>query len=170
MTAYGRAVSLHSYAGRNMLRKHGDLEMKRLSLLICILSLGAANAFASVTGSIVGTVTDATGGMNTGTTVTATNVEARVKVTANADAAGAYRSPELNIGHHELLVQATGFAGLQEKESSLDVNAHLLAQTNPRNGGTYFNMSLFTVENPGQFGNAKRRFIGGSGLNNWERE
>jgi L-aminopeptidase/D-esterase-like protein len=45
--------------------------MKRLSLLICILSLGAANAFASVTGSIVGTVTDATGGMNTGATVTA---------------------------------------------------------------------------------------------------
>jgi hypothetical protein len=53
-----------------------------------------------VTGSIVGTVTDATGGMNTGATVTATNVEARVKVTAKTDAAGAYRFPELNIGHH----------------------------------------------------------------------
>jgi hypothetical protein len=44
----------------------------------------------------------------------------------------------------------------------------LLSQTNPRKGGTYFNTSLFSPENLGQFGNAKRRFFGGPGLNNWD--
>jgi hypothetical protein len=44
----------------------------------------------------------------------------------------------------------------------------LLLQTNPRKGGTYFNTSLFTPENLGQFGNAKRRFFSGPGINNWD--
>jgi len=44
----------------------------------------------------------------------------------------------------------------------------LLLQTNPRKGGTYFNTSLFSTENLGQFGNAKRRFFGGPGINNWD--
>lgn len=44
----------------------------------------------------------------------------------------------------------------------------LLAQTNPRKGGTYFNTSLFSLENLGQFGNAKRRFFSGPGINNWD--
>jgi hypothetical protein len=42
----------------------------------------------------------------------------------------------------------------------------LLLQTNPRKGGTYFNTALFSPENLGQFGNAKRRFFSGPGLNN----
>ena len=44
----------------------------------------------------------------------------------------------------------------------------LLLQTNPRKGGTYFNTSLFSLENLGQFGNAKRRFFGGPGISNWD--
>jgi hypothetical protein len=44
----------------------------------------------------------------------------------------------------------------------------LLLQTNPRKGGTYFNTLLFSTESLGQFGNAKRRFFGGPGINNWD--
>jgi hypothetical protein len=44
----------------------------------------------------------------------------------------------------------------------------LLLQTNPRKGGTYFNTALFAPENLGQFGNAKRRFFSGPGINNWD--
>jgi len=43
----------------------------------------------------------------------------------------------------------------------------VLATTNPRKGGTYFNTSLFTNEQLGQFGNSSRRFFHGPGLNNW---
>jgi hypothetical protein len=44
----------------------------------------------------------------------------------------------------------------------------ILMQTNPRKGGTYFNTALFTPEVLGQFGNAKRRYFGGPGINNWD--
>lgn len=43
-----------------------------------------------------------------------------------------------------------------------------LSQTDPRKGGTYFNTSLFSPENLGQLGNAKRRFFSGPGLDNWD--
>jgi hypothetical protein len=44
----------------------------------------------------------------------------------------------------------------------------IMADRNPRHGNPYFNTSLFSLENLGQFGNAKRRFFGGPGLNNWD--
>ena len=44
----------------------------------------------------------------------------------------------------------------------------ILQTTNPRNGGSYFNTSLFSDEPLGQIGNAKRRFFYGPGLNNWD--
>jgi len=43
----------------------------------------------------------------------------------------------------------------------------VLADTNPRHGNAYFNTSLFTFENLGQFGNSRRRFFHGPGLNNF---
>jgi hypothetical protein len=56
--------------------------------------------------------------------------------------------------------------------ATLDVPSYtpgkLLSQTNPRKGGTYFNTSLFSMENLGQLGDAKRRFFSGPGLNNWD--
>ena len=99
--------------------------MKRLHPLFFVFFLTAINAFASVTGSIGGTVTDATGGVIPGATVTAINAETGVKVTTKTNATGAYNFPELNVGHYDLLVEATGFAVLQEKGIMLDVNAAL---------------------------------------------
>jgi hypothetical protein len=44
----------------------------------------------------------------------------------------------------------------------------ILSNTNPRQGGTYFNTSLFTREALGQIGNSNRRFFHGPGLHNWD--
>lgn len=44
----------------------------------------------------------------------------------------------------------------------------ITAQTDPRKGGTYFNTSLFSLEQLGQFGDAKRRFFSGPGIDNWD--
>jgi Carboxypeptidase regulatory-like domain/TonB dependent receptor len=40
--------------------------------------------------------------------------------------------------------------------------------TDPRSGQAYFNSSLFTSEQLGQLGNARRRFFRGPGINNWD--
>jgi len=44
----------------------------------------------------------------------------------------------------------------------------VLADTNPRHNNLYFNTSLFSNEQLGQFGNSRRRFFHGPGLNNWD--
>jgi len=43
----------------------------------------------------------------------------------------------------------------------------ILGDTNPRDGQAYFNTSLFSNEQLGQFGTARRRFFHGPGLNNF---
>ncbi|HYA23337.1 MAG TPA: TonB-dependent receptor [Terriglobales bacterium] len=43
----------------------------------------------------------------------------------------------------------------------------VLADTNPRDGKPYFDTSLFSNEQLGQFGNSRRRFFHGPGLNNF---
>jgi hypothetical protein len=44
----------------------------------------------------------------------------------------------------------------------------ILANRNPRAGQPYFNTALFSEENLGQVGNARRRFFHGPGMNNWD--
>ncbi|HWX91262.1 MAG TPA: TonB-dependent receptor [Terriglobales bacterium] len=60
------------------------------------------------------------------------------------------------IGANAVPVDVPDFAG-----------GKVLADTNPRHGKAYFNYALFTNELPGQFGNSRRRFFHGPGLNNF---
>jgi hypothetical protein len=60
------------------------------------------------------------------------------------------------IGANAAPVDVPNFAG-----------GKVLADTNPRHRNLYFNTSLFTNELPGQFGNSRRRFFHGPGLNNF---
>jgi len=60
------------------------------------------------------------------------------------------------IGANAIPVDVPNFAG-----------GKVLADTNPRHRGIYFNTSLFANEQPGQFGNSRRRFFHGPGLNNF---
>jgi hypothetical protein len=62
--------------------------------------------------------------------------------------------------------------GTQGTEAPIDLpnfsGGKILATTNPRKGGTYFNTSLFSGETVGTIGNSRRRFFHGPGLNNWD--
>ena len=61
--------------------------------------------------------------------------------------------------------------GTQGGEAQIDLpdfaGGKVLATTNPRNGGSYFNTNLFSPEALGTIGNSRRRFFHGPGLNNW---
>jgi hypothetical protein len=61
------------------------------------------------------------------------------------------------IGANAAPVDVPNFAG-----------GHVLADTNPRHGNPYFNFALFSNEQLGQFGNSRRRFFHGPGLNNFD--
>ncbi len=49
-----------------------------------------------------------------------------------------------------------------------DVTPGSLQISDPRSGRPYFNNSLFTPEQLGSLGNARRRFFSGPGINNWD--
>jgi Carboxypeptidase regulatory-like domain/TonB dependent receptor len=61
------------------------------------------------------------------------------------------------IGANASPVDVPNFAG----------GSHVLGDTNPRHGASYFQTSLFSNEQLGQFGTSRRRFFHGPGLNNF---
>ena len=63
-----------------------------------------------ITGSIVGTVQDASGAGVPGATITVTNPDRNAVVrTATTDGTGNYSAPLLPTGHYSIAVEAKGF-------------------------------------------------------------
>jgi Carboxypeptidase regulatory-like domain/TonB dependent receptor len=61
-------------------------------------------------GAITGTITDPSGSIVAGATVTAHDVDRGTVWTTRSDAAGIYEFPQITVGRIELKVEATGFA------------------------------------------------------------
>ena len=76
--------------------------------LASVLALGTALG-QTVTGSITGLVTDPSGAVVQGATVTAENVATGVKTTAKTNGAGVYTLRFLPIGTYQLKIDANGF-------------------------------------------------------------
>lgn len=89
--------------------------------LVTLLCL--ASAFGqTVTGSITGLVTDPSGAVVVGATVTAENTATAVKTSAKTNATGVYAIRFLPIGTYTLTINATGFATEEVAPFSLEIN------------------------------------------------
>ncbi len=93
-----------------------------LCVLALLLLVPCGLLLAGVTASISGTVTDPSGAIVAGATVTATNVETGVAFTQTTNAQGFYSIPELPPGKYVLDVRQTGFKEYTQKDLVLDVN------------------------------------------------
>ena len=78
-----------------------------LGLLLCVA--GAPLVAQTTTGSIVGTVTDPSGGVIGGATVTVTNTDTNIAVKTTTDTAGNYVVTPLSVGRYSVTVEAAGF-------------------------------------------------------------
>jgi hypothetical protein len=98
--------------------------MKFIQLWVCLAALWAApNLLAQqITGSIRGTVTDPSGAIIEGASVTARQTETGLSRTTTTDRAGAYLLLELPVGHHQLQVERTSFQTYIQQGISLNVN------------------------------------------------
>jgi outer membrane receptor protein involved in Fe transport len=96
--------------------------MKRVPAFVLSFLLLAATAYAGVTGSISGTVSDPSGGVVVGASVVALNVDTGVKSTTQTNGQGFYSFPNLPIGRYSVQIQATGFAEFQVTNLIVDVN------------------------------------------------
>ena len=71
--------------------------------------LGTVAAWAAITGSISGVVTDPTGAVVPGVTVVATAVSTNVQSTAVTDAKGFFNFPTLNVDTYSVTASQAGF-------------------------------------------------------------
>ncbi|MGH9325152.1 MAG: carboxypeptidase regulatory-like domain-containing protein [Terriglobia bacterium] len=97
----------------------------RCVLLISLLALAPTLVLAVVTGSISGTVRDASGAVIPGVSVTARNVETGVTQTILTDDAGFYNFPALPIGHYDVSFQKSGFKKYEQSGEVINVSTLL---------------------------------------------
>jgi len=89
--------------------------------MVFILLACASSVYAQAVGSITGTVTDPSGAVVAGATVTATRVETGVGQTTVATSTGAYTLPRLPVGTYTVVAQAPGFKSATAEGITLDV-------------------------------------------------
>jgi len=90
--------------------------------LIAGMLVGGVVAWAGITGSISGTVTDASGAVVPKAEVTAVEVNTNVTWRAATDNLGSYSFLALPVGEYKLEVKAAGFRTYQQTGISLKVN------------------------------------------------
>lgn len=107
----------------------------RISTFLCLLlaatlslCTGLVNA-QTVTGSITGQVTDASGAAIPNATVTAINVDTAVKTPAETNKDGVYTIRFLPIGQYKLTTSATGFAEKLTAPFPLEINQTIKINT-----------------------------------------
>ena len=110
---------------------------KSLSVLVFALALfTCGRLLAGVTASISGTVTDPSGAVVAGATVTATNVETGVATTLTTNTQGFYSFQSLPLGNYTISVQQSGFKGYSQTGLVLDVNSALVIDVHLEVGAT----------------------------------
>ena len=84
--------------------------MRVAVLILCLTVCASGNAFAqTITGSVSGVVTDASGAIVSGALVTVTNVDTGVAVSETTNGAGIYNVRFLQIGKYKVSTSAAGF-------------------------------------------------------------
>src|SRR5260370_38800596 len=77
------------------------------------------------TATIVGTITDSTGAVIPGASVTATNVDTHFARTVPSGRDGTYRLEFLPIGRYELKIDSSGFKAYSQTNITLNLNDQL---------------------------------------------
>ena len=104
-----------------------DLKGKSILGLAVVLILGGLTAWASITGSISGVVTDPSGAVIPGVKVVAQNMQTGIRQSVVTDGKGFYEFPVLPIGTYELDVQQPGFRHFHQTGLVINANSALRA-------------------------------------------
>jgi len=99
--------------------------MKRSVQLLLLCALGALMAFAQTAGTIQGTVSDDTGAVIPGATVTVLGTETGTESTISTNEVGFYSAPALNPGLYSVTCSSEGFSTQEYPEVRLEVQQTL---------------------------------------------
>src|SRR5271155_703336 len=96
-----------------------------LALILALVFLGGTTAFGQGTSaSLTGQVTDNSGAIVPGATVTATNTDTSLAQTASTNGQGIYLIAPLPPGHYKLTVEAKGFERYVQNGIELSVSVN----------------------------------------------
>jgi len=97
---------------------------RRCVLFVVLLSvIGVANTFAqSSMGTVVGTVTDSSGGVIPGASVTLTSLDTAIAATRVSGDRGHFTFINVRPGHYEIAVELTGFSTAKVPSFAVGVN------------------------------------------------
>ncbi len=97
-----------------------------VGIVALVLVVMAGSLMAQVgTGSIMGTVTDSTGAVLVGASVTITDAQTGVARQMVSNGAGLYVAPDLNVGVYNIEVKAKGFTGQRRVGVELQVGRQM---------------------------------------------
>jgi Carboxypeptidase regulatory-like domain/TonB dependent receptor len=107
-----------------------------LLVVLAVILIACVTAWAGVTGSISGTVIDATGSLVPNAQVTATEVNTNAVFKTATNAAGNFEFLALPVGQYRLEVQASGFKTYERIGITLDTNDALKLDVTLQIGAT----------------------------------
>src|SRR5882724_6969267 len=93
--------------------------------LLCLLFFGLASVSFGQNATIVGTVTDPSGGVMPNVNITVTNTETGWTRTIPTNDSGQYVVPNIQIGHYTVKAEASGFKIAEQKDVVLSVGDRL---------------------------------------------
>jgi hypothetical protein len=96
-------------------------------VVLAFVFLALVSAWASISGSISGVVTDSSGAVISGASVVATEIMTGVKTTVKTDAKGFYNLTALAVGTYDLEIRQPGFKVYQKTGLVIDANSALRA-------------------------------------------
>lgn len=100
--------------------------VRGLCLVVITLLAASATLAQEITGTIVGTVKDASGAVIAGASITVLNADKNIVVrTLATDSFGNYTAPLLPVGHYTVTAEAAGFKKATQTGIELNVNAKL---------------------------------------------
>jgi hypothetical protein len=96
---------------------------KARSLLLCFCFFLSLPAWASVGGSISGTVKDASGAAISGASIVLSNLNNDLRQSTTTDVRGAYAFPFLPVGNYCLEIDVPGFKPYRRRDIALDIDS-----------------------------------------------
>jgi hypothetical protein len=111
-------------AEKNLGRKRNQSLWKQAMVLAMGLSLAVGSSRGQTVASIAGTITDATGAVLSGASVTVKNLETGSQRIVTADDAGRYDVESLGVGQYEVKAETSGFSPEIKTGITLVVGQH----------------------------------------------
>jgi Carboxypeptidase regulatory-like domain/TonB dependent receptor-like, beta-barrel len=122
-----------------------------IGILLTVLFLFTTSAFAQsqgANGSIEGTITDTSGGVLPGVTVTIDNVEMGITRSVTTNERGLYRAPLLPLGTYRVIAELPGFKKFQQTEVKLSVGETVVVNVTLAVGAVSEMVEVSAAETP----------------------